>query len=377
MMTKINQGHSSIASDKKTGPQPMSDSPFWNEDWMKTQQAYWESWTEMSRKAMGLEKPAKSPLESAMDHWWQGVAPASSDIAGDFMNKMMDQTKSFFRLAENYYQNAEGSQTWLDAANRTIADLQQLFSQSMEKLFSGAENAGDDALHKMMAFWEMPMDNWQRMVSTLSLLPGDLLRNMPHNEGIERFFSAPGLGYMREEEGQYKKLMLGVMEYQRALAEYMGFFSNLGVLSTNRLREKVQELVEEDKQIDSARGLYDLWVSSSEEVYGEQVITREYAKIHGRLVNALMALKQKLSHVVDESLGGLNMPTRRELRTLQDRLQESRREHKALKAEVETLKEQLMELRNLVPGKATEAATPRVKRVVKKKASKKKTATKK
>ncbi|MBT3028845.1 MAG: class III poly(R)-hydroxyalkanoic acid synthase subunit PhaE [Candidatus Thiodiazotropha sp. (ex Ctena orbiculata)] len=355
----------------------MSDSTFWNEDWMKTQQKYWENWTDMSRKAMGLEKPAKSPLESAMEHWWQGVSPGTTDFNQDFMNKMMEQSRGFFRMAESYYQNAGESQNWLDAANRTINDLQQMFSGNLENVFSGAENAGDDALHKMMAFWEMPFDNWQRMVSSLSLVPGDLLRNMPHNDGMERFLSAPGLGYMREEEGQYKKLMRRVVVYQRALADYMRFFSNLGLLSANRLREKVQGLVEEGKQIDSARGLYDLWVSSSEEVYGEQVMTPEYAKIHGKLVNALMAVKQKLSHLVDESLGGLNMPTRRELRTLQDRLQDSRREYKALKAEVELLKEQIMELRKPVPEKSKSSqASTAAKKPAKKKVSKKKAAAK-
>jgi class III poly(R)-hydroxyalkanoic acid synthase PhaE subunit len=353
----------------------MSESSFWNDDWMKTQQKYWENWTEMSRKAMGLEKPVKSPLESAMDHWWQGVAPATTDFNRDFMNKMMDQSKSFFRTAEHYYQNAGESQNWLDAANRTINDLQQMFSGNMENMFSGAETAGDDALHKMMAFLEMPFDNWQRMVSSLSLVPGDLLRNMPHNEGIERFLSAPGLGYMREEEGQYKQLMQCAVTYQRALTEYMRFFSNLGMLSVNRLREKVQELVDEGKQIDSARSFYDLWVSSSEEVYGEQVMTPEYAKIHGKLVNALMALKQKLSRLVDETLGGLNMPTRRELRTLQDRLQDSRRDYKALRAEVENLKEQVMELRKPARTEVAETSTT-VKKSVKKRVSKKKAAAK-
>ncbi|MCU7827428.1 MAG: class III poly(R)-hydroxyalkanoic acid synthase subunit PhaE [Candidatus Thiodiazotropha sp. (ex Myrtea sp. 'scaly one' KF741663)] len=358
----------------------MSDSPFWNEDWMKTQQKYWENWTDMSRQAMGMEQPAKSPLESAMDHWWQGISPSTTDFNQDFMGKMMDQSKSFFRMAESYYQNAGQSKSWLDAANSTIADLQQMFSGGMDNVFNGAETAGDDAMHKMMAFWEMPMDNWQRMVSSLSLMPGDALRNMPHTDGLDRFLSAPGLGYMREEEGQYKRLMQRMAEYQRALGEYSRFFSNLGLLSANRLRDKVQGLVEEGKQIDSARGLYDLWVSSSEEVYGEQVMTPEYAKIHGKMVNSLMAVKQKLSHMVDESLGSLNMPTRRELRTLQDRLQESRREYKALRSEVELLKEQMMDLRKPSSASAEPAAkqaAPVKKAAAKKKVSKKKAAVKK
>jgi class III poly(R)-hydroxyalkanoic acid synthase PhaE subunit len=352
----------------------MSDSPFWNEDWMKTQQQYWENWTEMSRKAMGMEQPAKSPLESAMDHWWQAVSPSAGDFGQDFMHKMMDQTKHFFRMAEGYYQNAGESNSWMDAANRTVSDLQNMFSGGMDNVFSGAETAGDDALHKMMAFWEMPMDNWQRMVSSLSLVPGDFLRNMPHTDGLDRFLSAPGLGYTREEERKYKLLAQNVVEYQRALGEYSKFFSNLGMLSADRLRDKVQGMMEEEKQIDSARGLYDLWVTASEEVYGEQVMTPEYAKIHGRMVNALMAVKQKMSQMVDESLGAFNMPTRRELRTLQDRLQETRREYKALKSEVELLKEQMMELRK--PA-AKESKAPAAKAAPAKKASSKKKTVKK
>ena len=39
-------------------------------------------------------------------------------------------------------------------------------------------------------------------------------------------------------------------------------------------------------------------------------------------------LKQRMAIMVDEALGAMNMPTRSELRTLQDRLQETRRENK-------------------------------------------------
>ena len=346
---------------------------------MKTQQKYWENWTDMSRQAMGMKQPVKSPMESAMEHWWQGLSPGADDMTRDFMNKMMAQTQSYFRMAEGYYKNAGESESWMDTANRTVTDLQKLFSGNMENVFSNTEATGDDALHKMMAFWEMPMDNWQRMISSLSLMPGDLLRNMPHTGGLDRFLSAPGLGYTREEEGQYKQLTQRVVEYQRCLGEYMGFFSNLGLLSANRLKEKIEFLMDEGKQVESARGLFDLWVGSSEEVYGEQVMTPEYAKIHGRLVNSLMALKQKLGQLVDEALGGLNMPTRRELRTLQDRLQESRRDTKAMQAEIELLKEQLVEMRDLAKSKPQTSTTePKKSSAPKKKvATKKRVAAKK
>ncbi|MEJ2405823.1 MAG: class III poly(R)-hydroxyalkanoic acid synthase subunit PhaE [Candidatus Thiodiazotropha sp.] len=356
----------------------MSESPFWNEDWMKTQQKYWDNWTEMSRKAMGLETPSKSPIESAMEHWWQAVSPSSDDMTRDFMGKMLNQAQSYFRLAEDYYGNSQDSSHWFETANRTVKDLQKLFTSGLEQALSGTESAGDDALHKMMAFWEMPSDNWQRMISSLSLLPGDLLRNLPNQEGLglERFLSAPGLGYMREEEGQYKKLMALGLQYQKALGEYTHFFSNLGLLAANRLGEKIADLSENGGKIESARGLYDLWVNSSEEVYSEQVMTPEYTLIHGTLVNSLMKLKQCLGHIVDETLGGLNMPTRRELRTLQDRLQESRRETKSMRREIEVLQEQMIALRTQMDHQPKQSAAASAPATPKKKASVKKQAAK-
>jgi len=343
----------------------MSDKGFWNNDWMETQQKYWQSWSDMSQKAMGLGKPPASPWENALDHWWQAVSPAAPEAGRDFMGKMLEQGKIFFRMAEEFsggLTKGSGAGDWSGAMEKVFTDMRQAFG--------GGPEAGDDALHKMMAFWEMPFDNWQRMVSSLSLTPGDALRNMPHDqvqEHLHRFLSAPGLGYTREEQGQYQELTRRGLEYQQALQAYMQFFSNLGMKSVDRMRERMERLGKEEKVIDSARGLYDLWVSSCEEVYSEQVMTPEYAQLHGRLVNALMALKQRMAVQVDEALGAMNMPTRSELRTLQDRLQEVRRENKNLRRELDEIKERLATPAPAAVKKAPAARKKTVKKAVAKK----------
>jgi class III poly(R)-hydroxyalkanoic acid synthase PhaE subunit len=353
----------------------MSDQGFWNNDWMEVQRSYWENMTEFSRKALGLQAPPKSPWESAMDHWWEAVSPAAPDMASGFMEKMMDQGKTFFHMAEQFNQRLQvnGARSdWSDIFNKTFSSLQAAFTQ-------GGGGKGDDALHKMMAFWEMPSDNWQRMVSSLSLTPGDTLRNMPHDPKaqFERFLSAPGLGYSREEEGQQKETMLKMMEYQQALQEYMQFFSNIGVLSVDRMRTEIEGLAQKGAKIESARALYDTWVGACEAVYSEQVMTPEYASIHGRLVNSLMAVKQRMSVMVEEYLGTFNVPTRTELRTLQMRMQEDRRAIKALRAEVSRLKTALAGAREQAQAQTpvqTQAPTPKAKAAPKRKASPKKKA---
>ena len=78
--------------------------------------------------------------------------------------------------------------------------------------------------------------------------------------------------------------------------------------------------------------------------------------------------------MVDENLSALNMPTRKEVRTLQARMQENRREIKALRAELDALKLQQVKAVVAPPVKSApkRKTTPR-----KKTASRKKTTVKK
>jgi class III poly(R)-hydroxyalkanoic acid synthase PhaE subunit len=317
---------------------------------------------------MGGQQPAGNPWEGALDQWWSAVSPATPDAAREFMERMIAQGKTFFRMTDEFSRNlgqVQAGGDWNAVLEKGFSDLRQAFA--------GEPRQGDDALHKMMAFWEMPFDNWQRMVSSLSLTPGDALRNMPHDqvkESLNRFLSAPGLGYIREEQGQYQDLMRRAIDYQKALQRYYQFFSTLGMKSVDQMRQALDKLHAEGTVVTSARGLYDLWVSCCEEIYADQVMTPEYASIHGELVNALMALKHRMAVMVDESLGALNMPTRAELRTLQDRLQETRRENKSLRRELDALKADVAAIGAI--ASAPPPAAPRKKTAVRRKTTTKK-----
>ncbi|NCA70386.1 MAG: class III poly(R)-hydroxyalkanoic acid synthase subunit PhaE [Sphingobacteriia bacterium] len=345
----------------------MSNASLFNDNWLDLQRRYWESWTEMSRKAMGLEGAGQrtTPWESALDNWWKAFAPAAPDASKAFMEKLIDQGKHFFRFGEAFGTAPSGETSWSDGMaywTKAMDDFQQRFTGSLTD--------GDVATQRMLSFWEMPFDNWQRMMSSMSPLPGDALRNMPH-EHINRALSAPGLGYTREEQSQYQELMRAAIDYQKALQEYTNFYSRVAARSVERMGGYLQSVMDSGKSIDSARSLYDNWVMCCEAVYAEEVATTEYAKIHGHLVNAQMALKKRMSVLVDENLGALNMPTRTELRTLQDRLQETRRENKQLRHSLHALELQVAAITGTpAPSTAIKAVATRAPTVRKKTAVK-------
>jgi polyhydroxyalkanoate synthase subunit PhaE len=348
----------------------MSESPFWNDDWMRTQRNYWEQWSEMSRKAMGMERPAKSPWESAMEHWWKAISPGADRQTQHFMEKMLDQGKLFFRLGDEVSRNLDGAKDWSDALTQTFEKMQGQFAAAAEQ----GSNAGKQGFEQMAGFWEGPMESWRKAAGQLPL--NDELAGTP--KLFEQLLGMPGLGYTREDEERYKALANGWMQYQHALARYNHFFADVGTASLRCMQEEIKQLKENGGKIDSGRALYDTWVGACEKVYAEHTMTPEYAKVHGELVNALMAFKKQWRELQDQRLGMLGMPTRREIQTLQCRLQDSRRELRALRTEVELLRDQLGELRAPKPTEPAPSSTPKatVKKVAKKKVARKKAVSK-
>ncbi len=318
--------------DQQQGLNQMSKSPFWNEEWMKVQQDYWKQWSEMSQRAAGMAAPAKSPWEQSMEHWWQAVAPNADRSASALMEKMMDQGKQFFRMVEGLQQGLNQEQDWTQS-------IDSLFTPFQSQLSDGL-HAAMEQLNRSSSFWQSPLEQWQAFASKAIPYASDpfsvdLSQSMGH---LSQFLGAPGLGYSRETEEEYKQLLLSWSEYQKALQHYMESLIDLAPLSVERLKQKIEALQSAGEKVGSARQLFDLWTTASEEVYGERTITPEYAKVHGELVNALMRVKQKSHDLIDDRLIALGIPSQREMRTMQDRLQETRRELRSLRSEMRALK---------------------------------------
>ncbi len=328
----------------------MSNDTFFNNDWLELQRKYWENWADMSRKATGADTGA--PWENALDHWWQAMSPGASDLSKMFMERMMDQGKNIFRMAEAFSnQSGEGAAT--DGMSYWMKAL-----EDMQKQFSGPLGDGDNAMQSMMSFWEKPLDHVQRMMSSMSPMPGDMFRNMEHDfvkERLDRALTAPGLGYTRESQNRYQELMRSAIDYQAAQREYASFYNRLGMNSTKRMCGFIQDAADSGKSIDSARELYDNWIACYEASYAEAVATPEYAQIYGRLVNSQMTLKKRIGDMVDNNLSSMDMPTRSELNTLQTRLQETRRDNKKLHHTLNTLQKQMEELSGKAPATALKA----------------------
>ncbi|MCB1760366.1 MAG: class III poly(R)-hydroxyalkanoic acid synthase subunit PhaE [Gammaproteobacteria bacterium] len=303
---------------------------FWDESLIELQRQYWQRWSEISAVASG-GKASKTPWELAQEHWWQALAPAAPASGRAFMERMMEQGAQLFRMAEMFSFADEGQKhPWQEI----VDDL----SSQMNTAAACGSTGASDQLQRLMGFWSTPLQGWQRMAAGLSFTSPESDDN-PFS--LQRMLKMPGFGVTREEQAQQQRLAQLVGEYQQALQAYNRFFADIGSEAAKRLRERLEQLQRVGEAVESARALYDLWVDSCETVYGERVAEGDFSRINGELVNSSLRVKQQLGRMADEYLGGLNMPTRRELRTLQQRLHENRRENRRLREEIDALKSHL------------------------------------
>jgi class III poly(R)-hydroxyalkanoic acid synthase PhaE subunit len=260
-----------------------------------------------------------------------------AEPAKDFFERLIGLGRAYFSLGEQFAGASDAGTAvaqWLDQMTKAF--------QSMAEPKAWSAEAPKD----FAAFWQLPMDTWQRTVSSLIPVPGDFMQAIRPEGGpaftetmrshLDRFLSVPGVGYTRESQEQYQNLGRLVLEYERTTQNFNAALGRMGLESVNRFREL---LTAQDEPVSSLRDLFNLWVDACEDVFADFSMSDEYAGLYGEMVNALMALKHGGAQLVDEALECMNMPTRREVNTLHKRLQETRRELRALRSVVERLQE--------------------------------------
>lgn len=215
-------------------------------------------------------------------------------------------------------------------------------------------------------------------------------------EALRGALQTPAFGYSREQQEQQQALALAMLEHQQASQQYQALMLRAQLQGAERLQQKLAERTEPGRQVESLKALYDLWVDSAEEAYAQIALSDEFREVYARQVNTQMRVKQLQFQQIEQWCREVGLPTRSEVASLGQRLQELRRELRQnrpaprsrggrstpdepagvaeLQAEIEALKEQLQASHARAaaasgrpsPGKAAsahqrkaDAATPR------------------
>ncbi|MGD9255691.1 MAG: class III poly(R)-hydroxyalkanoic acid synthase subunit PhaE [Chromatiales bacterium] len=359
----------------------MAENNPWLDSWMQAQQQFWNKWSEM---AAGASPQVSSPANAwaeGMERWWKQAAPSTPDLTSDLYEKLMETGKSFFSMAEGFGKSSHPMEHTHEHLNHWFDQMKENYRQLHEGGASLGEQARQGA-KDFMAFWEVPMESWHKTAHKM----------MPHGielpsfygfdpqkpegqlfEQMRKMLTMPQVGYSREGQEQLQQLGRLAIDYQEASNEYNKAFARVALESIEEF-QKVISGIDKDAplEVDSLRDLYTTWINVCEDIYADFAMSEEYQTIYGRMVNAFMALKKETEALMDKQLEAFNMPTRKEVDAISEKLQQVKRENRKLRAELEGIKARLDDA--AAPKKTARAVTK--KRVAKKAAAKKKVAKK-
>ena len=337
----------------------MSESNQWADQWFKAQQQFVDAWSEMAKTSTSGNGTSQSDLWSQSFELWrkacEGDTQPDIELA---MRKCMDMGKEYFAMAEQVSKGLTEGASPVEAINQWLEQMKQSL-----QLLGGMPGFNGAGVSDFMKQWFAPNASWQEMVAGLTpmnqamwQMPGMNTSVFNLGEAIDplgKVLEAPGIGYFREPQEKQQKGLQLALEYQEANFRFNQAFLRVALESIQGFQNRLLGLG--DNIPKSLRELYDLWIEISEEHYAEFAMSEEYQALYGDMVNRLMIMRRHYGEIADDFLRAMNLPNTREIDTMQERLQQVRRENFALKKEIKEIKAMLTQM-STKPAQAVKKA---------------------
>ena len=317
----------------------MSDSKTWTDEWLKAQQKFVKSWSDMAKSGDSKKQSSTADLWADGFNLWRKKYPSPCGEADQVIDKCMDIGRGYFSMAEQIGSRISAGGKPQDVIDQILEQLKTILQKQADSLSPLQQQAPD-----LMSQWAAPSASWQKMV--MAMMPVQFAEPVPGIYGIGEDFdqlsqilSAPGTGFSREYQQKHQQGIKLALEYFQANHQFNLALLKTSIASLQSFKHKLTTSSGKDtKSPGSLRALYDLWVETSESHYTEFAMSKEYQSLYGDMVNKLMALKKHYSDVVDDYLQSMNLPSRRELDILEQRVHQLRRDNHSLKREIKEIR---------------------------------------
>jgi len=300
---------------------------------------YWDTWFDAQRKAMEEQTKTFAGIQSQWGDFfkqWQTTACGSTPQQGPAMFRDMfcKAGENFIQMMEQFYQSTGKSQAPADAAKSWMSSMQKMMEQTLQSSgmpFDPAQNFQKFMSQFGGAFTGGP-------ASWASAFKNPFFGDMASHQATSSLFdpfgfyaSIPGIGYTREKQEQANKLYKLFVDYEAKMREYNAEMTKVGLQALHRFNDYLHNPPADAAPLESLKQIYAKWVDVCEEVYAKYAVSDDYTRLYGDTVNALMAFKKQLHAVTDDMADQFNLPTRSEVDSLHQRVQELRRDNIRLK----------------------------------------------
>ena len=317
------------------------------DDWQKLSTQYWNAWNDATRKAFGAqaggEQPSdKMPWHEGLEQWARMFdAGKAENTQSETVERLLAGARSYFSLLQSLAETGGAAkldpQVWSEQVRESFnfpgADA-ALFDNPLARALRELVGHGAKGFEQMMAGMQPAMREARALL--------DL----------------PAFGYAREHQEHYQRMAKAWLDYQHETNRYNALIARASRRAFEVFEDKLAERGEPGRQIDSVRGLYDLWVDAAEDAYAEIALSDEFREVYGALVNAQMRVRKHAQQEVEKVSSDLGVPTRTEIDSIGKRVHDLHRDAKdraehadALRVEIAALRVEIEKLKGAKPPK--------------------------
>lgn len=315
-------------------------------DYAALTRQYWNAWQDLARQgaaAAGLESP-QAPWHEGVEQWARlfNATSKTPDAHSDVVQRVLAGAKSYMAMMQSLI-GAASAQPEAPAASAWT----EAFKSGLNMPGIDAGLANNPLAAALRDISGKGAQGFEEMMARFAPLAESAMGE------AKGWLKLPAFGLMREHQEHYQAMVAAMIDYREADAHYNALLLKASQRGFELFELKLAEREEPGRQIDSVRALYDLWVDAAEEAYAEIALSHEFRKVYGALVNAQMRARASLQKEVERVCTDLGMPTRTELDTIGQRLQETRRQLKRqardggsdASAQIEALRREVAQLK--------------------------------
>ncbi|GLQ87032.1 poly(R)-hydroxyalkanoic acid synthase subunit PhaE [Dyella flagellata] len=270
-------------------------------DFMKDYQAFaqqsWDAWMRYMQQQPGQANPLGFGL---------GYAAMPQD---DLLTRSLANLKAY----GNWLQQAAGAGLGQSSPWQQPAAMQAFlaaFNQPFPQAMAGLDSASAFGLEHQWQAWLQAMQR------------AGMAAGVPNSQ-------VAAFGITREFQLDQQALQAAMQNYAQVNARYQGLLQQVNAQGIAKLQELLAQHAEPGKQVQSLKALYDLWVDAMEQAYAEMALSQEFREVFGALTNAQMQVRKLQQQQTEQMCRELGIPTRSEVNSLGERVQQLRRDLKA------------------------------------------------
>lgn len=259
-------------------------------------------------------KLSAAPAEvSALFEWWPKLAETAVPLS---FQQFGPAWELYFSLGRTMLQELGGG----DAQAADPASRARAFATVMETWF---EQLGSQ-LGQLPNF-RLPPDP-QQWWQTLMQASG----SMPSGAALKSGDFA-ALGLTRERQEAWQKFARLLAQYQQVQTKLAQQWIKIGAEATKKFAARVSATSTgaPGASMESLKGLYDVWIECAEEVYGSVAHSPEYAHLIAELANSSNAVRAEQQRELESWARQFDLPTRAEINSLHQQVKELRAQMRA------------------------------------------------